>query len=81
MSTREENECSVSNLFSASFTQNWRSYGAKTLLFSLSQKWKRIFEMNAFVVFILEIHLSYVESNSQNNMYIKFVHYEERTFA
>ena len=41
------------------------------LLFFISQNWKRIFQMNAFVVFILEIHLSYVGSDSSNNMYKK----------
>lgn len=43
--------------------------------FLVSQSWKKIVQINAFVASIQEIHLFYVEPNSLNN--IKVVYNEK----
>ena len=47
----------------------------KNPVFLVSQSWKKIVQINAFVASIQEIHLFYVESNSLNN--IKLVYNEK----
>ena len=48
----------------------------KDPLILVSQRWKKIFQINVFVAFLLEIHLSYVGPNSQSST--KFVYNEKR---